>query len=185
MYDELFTAWRFEVENYKLGSLPQDFYARVADYVQRIKEESRMLDKKSVKTNLLEREIEHVQHIVEELVWARYRKLVKLLTETQKIPEDMLAAEETELFTGFLSFVDGYQSFVKKLLQGQASEVTVTKPQKTHKRVTLRFLKAIPAVVGVDMKTYGPFLAEDVGSVPVENAQILIKRGLAEAVEVP
>ena len=35
------------------------------------------------------------------------------------------------------------------------------------------------------MKTYGPFLAEDVGSVPVENAQILIKRGLAEAVEVP
>ena len=45
-------------------------------------------------------------------------------------------------------------------------------------------MKAIPAIVGVDMKTYGPFLAEDVGSVPVENAKGLIKRGLAEAVEV-
>jgi DNA replication initiation complex subunit (GINS family) len=45
-------------------------------------------------------------------------------------------------------------------------------------------LKAIPAVVGVDMKTYGPFLAEDVGSLPLENAKILVKRGLAEAVEV-
>jgi DNA replication initiation complex subunit (GINS family) len=33
------------------------------------------------------------------------------------------------------------------------------------------------------MKTYGPFLVEDVASVPVENAKILIKQGLAELVE--
>jgi DNA replication factor GINS len=185
LYDELFAAWRFEVENDELGCLPPDFYARVADYVRRIKEESRMLDKKAVKAELLEREMEHVQRIVGELVWTRYRKLVKLLTENQKAPADLLAAEEAELCAGFLSFVDAYQSFAKKLLQGQVSEVAVAKPHKTHKRVALRFLKAIPAVVGVDMKTYGPFLAEDVGSVPVENAKILIKRGLAEAVEVP
>jgi DNA replication factor GINS len=185
MYNELFAAWRFEIENDELGSLPSDFYARVATYVQKIKEESRMLDKKSVKTGLLEREMTHVQRIVAELVWARYRKLLKLLTESQKVPSDMLAAEEAELCTGFLSFSEAYQKFAKKLLQGQVSEVAVAKPQKPHKRVALRFLKDIPAVVGADMKTYGPFLAEDVGSVPVENAKLLIKRGLAEAVEVP
>jgi DNA replication initiation complex subunit (GINS family) len=33
------------------------------------------------------------------------------------------------------------------------------------------------------MKTYGPFLAEDVASLPVENAKVLVKRGLAEAIE--
>ena len=60
----------------------------------------------------------------------------------------------------------------------------MAKARKPNKRVTLRFLKDIPAVVGADMKTYGPFLAEDVGSVPAENAKILVKRGLAEAVEV-
>jgi DNA replication initiation complex subunit (GINS family) len=47
----------------------------------------------------------------------------------------------------------------------------------------LRFVKAVPAVVGVDMKTYGPFMVEDVASVPVENAKILVKQGLAEKVE--
>jgi DNA replication initiation complex subunit (GINS family) len=34
------------------------------------------------------------------------------------------------------------------------------------------------------MKTYGPFMVEDVASVPVENARILIKQGLAEMVDV-
>ena len=184
MYDELFAAWRFEVENDELGGLSPDFYVRVADYVRRIKEERRMLDKKAVKVGLLERELANVQRIVDELVWARYRKLIRLLTERKKVPADLLAAEEAELCEGFLPFVEAYQGFAKKLLQGQVSEVAVTKHHKVHKRIALRFLKHIPAVVGVDMKTYGPFLAEDVGSVPVENAKILIKKGLAEAVEV-
>lgn len=185
MYDELFIAWRFEVENHELGRLSPDFYARVAEYLQRIKEEHRMLDKKALKTGLLERELAHVQRIVGELVWARYTKLVKLLTEKQKMPSDLLAAEETALFSVFLSFVEAYQSFAKKLLQGHVSGVAFSTAPKARKRVALRFLKSIPAIVGVDMKTYGPFMAEDVGSVPVENAKILVKRGLAEAVEVP
>lgn len=184
MYDELFDAWRFEVENDKLGCLSPDFYPRVADYVQRIKEESRMLDKKSLKTRLLEREMEHVQRMVSELVWTRYRKLMRVLSEGQKAPEDLLAAEEAELCASFISFVEAYRKFIKKLLQGRVSEIAVAKAPKTHRRVALRFLKSIPAVVGADMKTYGPFMAEDVGSVPVENAKLLIKRGLAEAVEV-
>jgi DNA replication factor GINS len=184
MYEELFAAWRFEVENDELGSLSSDFYARLADYVQRIKEESRMLDKKGVKTRLLEREMTQVQRMVDELVWARYKKLIRLLTESQKVPSDLLAAEEAKLGEDFVSLVEAYRSFAKKLLQGHVSEVAVTESRKPNKRVTLRFLKDIPAVVGADMKTYGPFLAEDVGSVPVENAKILVKRGLAEAVEV-
>jgi len=35
----------------------------------------------------------------------------------------------------------------------------------------------------VDMKAYGPFLAEDVASVCVDNARILVKQGLAILVE--
>jgi len=48
----------------------------------------------------------------------------------------------------------------------------------------LRFLRDIPAIIGADMKTYGPFNAEDVASLPAENAKILAKQGLAERVEV-
>ena len=38
--------------------------------------------------------------------------------------------------------------------------------------------------MGADMKSYGPFTAEDVASLPPQNAQILVKQGLAVLVEV-
>jgi DNA replication factor GINS len=45
-------------------------------------------------------------------------------------------------------------------------------------------LKEIPAIIGADMKTYGPFKTEDVASLPAENARILAKQNLAEKVEI-
>jgi DNA replication initiation complex subunit (GINS family) len=181
MYDELYAAWRLEIENTALGSLPPDFYVRIADYLRRIKEETRMLDKKTVKANLLEHEMQHVKRMLKELVWVRYKKLIKIITESQKVPSDLLAVEEAKMCAGFLPFTEAYQRFAKNLLQGQVSKVDI---EKVHKRVALRFVKSVPAVIGADMKTYGPFMVEDVASVPVENAKILVRQGLAELVEV-
>ena len=192
MYDELYAAWRFELENSELGGLPSDFYARAADYLRRINEENRLIDKKNVKSTLLNRELERVKCMLQELIWARYKKLVTLIGENKKLPSSLLADEEESLCAGFLSFAESYHNFTDKLLRGKIS-TQVSNPvpshaskeavKKVNKRVVLRFVKAVPAVVGVDMKTYGPFMVEDVASVPVENAKILVKQGLAEKVE--
>jgi DNA replication initiation complex subunit (GINS family) len=182
MYDELCGAWQREIESAELGRLPPDFYTRIADYLRRIREETRMLDKKTVKAGLLERELRSVKRMLQELVWARYEKLVKMISESQKVPSDLLTVEETKMCAGFLPFTEVYQRFAKNLLQGQVLKVDV---EQAHKRVALRFVRAIPAVIGADMKTYGPFMVEDVASLPVENAKILVKQGLAEVVEVP
>jgi DNA replication initiation complex subunit (GINS family) len=66
-------------------------------------------------------------------------------------------------------------------MQGQTAKVEA---EVSHKRMTLRFAKSTPTIIGLDMKTYGPFMVEDVASLPVENAKILIKQGLAVLVEV-
>ena len=181
MYDELFAAWRREITDSSLGSLPPDFYSRVAVYLKRVKEENRMLDKKSVKANLLEHEELHVKSMLQELVWARYRKLLKIITKSQKVPAESLAFEEVQIFESFIPFTDGYQNFAKSLLQGQVSKIDT---ELVHKRVTLRFSKNIPSVIGADMKTYGPFNVEDVASLPIENAKIFVKQGLAVIAEV-
>ena len=68
MYNELYAAWRREIEEASLGGLPPDFYARIADYLRRIREENRMLDKKSVKVNLLDREAQNAKRMLEELL---------------------------------------------------------------------------------------------------------------------
>jgi DNA replication initiation complex subunit (GINS family) len=181
MYNELYAAWRREIEEASLGGLPPDFYARIADYLRRIREENRMLDKKSVKVNLLDREAQNAKRMLEELLWARYKKIVKKITQSQKLPSELLTVEEAKTCESFVAFTDAYQKFAKDLMQGQTAKVDA---EVSHKRMTLRFTKSIPAIIGLDMKTYGPFMVEDVASLPVENAIILVKQGLAVSVEV-
>ncbi|MCL5949224.1 MAG: hypothetical protein M1490_01950 [Candidatus Bathyarchaeota archaeon] len=192
MYNELYAAWQREIDDPTLGGLPPDFYAKIAEYLRRIKEEDKVLDKKSVKMNLLEHEAQNVGRMLEELLEARYRKIIKTVTKSQKLPSELLTAEEAKMCETFADFAKSYQAFAENLMQGQIAEsVKVAakveaKPEVTltHKRSTIRFLKNIPAIMGADMKSYGPFVAEDVASLPPQNAQILVKQGLAVLVEV-
>ena len=47
--------------------------------------------------------------------------------------------------------------------------------------VEIRMLKDIPAVIGTDMNTYGPFFKDRVYAIPKENARLFIKQGVAVA----
>ena len=192
MYNELYAAWQREIDDPTLGALPLDFYAKIAEYLGRIKEEDKVLDKKSVKMNLLEHESVNVERMLKELLGARYRKIIKTVTKSQKLPCELLTAEEARMCETFADFTKAYQKFTDNLMQGQIAEsakatmkVEVkTEPPPIPKRSTIRFLKNIPAIMGADMKSYGPFVAEDVASLPPQNAQILVKQGLAVLVEV-
>ena len=181
MYNELYAAWRKEIEDASLGGLQPDFYARIADYLKRMGEEGKMLDKKSVKVNLLDREAQNVKRMLDELLWARYKKIVKTITQNQTLPSELLTLEEAEMCESFVTFSGAYRKFTEGLMQGQT--VTV-EAEVSHKRMTLRFTKSTPAIMGLDMKTYGPFKVEDVASLPTENAKIFVKQGLAVLVEV-
>lgn len=192
MYNELYAAWQREIDDPSLGGLPLDFYAKIAEYLRRIKEEDKVLDKKSVKMNLLEHESVNAERMLEELLGARYRKIIKTVTKSQKLPSELLTVEEAKMCETFADFAKAYQKFADNLMQGQITELVkgATKVETnaevtlTHKRSTIRFLKNIPAIMGADMKSYGPFVAEDVASLPPQNAQILVKQGLAILVEV-
>lgn len=181
MYNELYEAWKREIESVELGRFSPDFYSRIVDYLRRLEEESRMLDKRTVKARLLKSEMQNVKRMLRELLRMRYRKLVEKVAKGQKIPPDFLTIEEEKIHMGVLPLAEAYHNFAKKLIRGHVSKVSV---EREHKRTVLRFLRDTPAIIGADMETYGPFKAEDVASLPVENAKILLKQGLVERVEV-
>jgi hypothetical protein len=179
-------------------------------------QEGTTAENKSLKVNLLEHEARNVNRMLDELLKARYRKILKNITKRQQVPSELLTAEETKMCETFASFAQAYQEFSKSLLQGtvvvaapvqaatlvpptqptptgqQTAPITVrvieSKPMETQpptqKRLTVRFAKAIPAIMGADMKSYGPFNAEDVASLPAVNAKMLVKQGLAVQIEV-
>jgi DNA replication factor GINS len=190
MYSELFAAWKAEVENSALQPLPADFYTRVSSYLRQIKAENHAPDKNAVKASLMEQERRNAARMVKELLRTRYKKILKTVKGGQKLLPEILTNEESEFMAGLLPFAEAYSTFTRGLLQGQTPKPTMksTEPRDTpptqHKRVVVRFVKAIPAIVGSDMQTYGPFQPEDVASVPELNAKILVKQGLAQIVEV-
>jgi DNA replication factor GINS len=181
MYAELCEVWTRELENAELEKLPSDFYPTVADYLRRLREEGRMLDKRTVKATLLRKEMRNVRHMVRGLIEARYRKIVRKLSAGEGMPSDVLTPEEEKIYLRVSPLAETMQNFAKEILRGRLTDVGV---QHQHKRAVLRFLKDVPAIIGADMKTYGPFKVEDVASLPVENARVSVKQGLAEKVEV-
>jgi DNA replication initiation complex subunit (GINS family) len=213
MYDQLFSAWKREIDDPTLGGLEPDFYVKVTEYLAHIKEDKGAIDKKSIKVSLLEHEALNVERMLKELLALRYRKIIKTITKMHRAPIELLTAEEAKMCQNFVGFENSYAEFAKNPMEGvqtaiavtvippptfaPASQVTLTgsapatpsQAPKTeikpaHKRLTLRFVKSIPAIMGADMKSYGPFNAEDVAALPALNAQILIKQGLAVMVEV-
>ena len=191
MYNQLYAAWQREIDDPTLGSLPSDFYIKIAEYLRRIKDEDKILDKKSVKMNLLLHESANVERMLKELLDIRYRKLIKTVTKNQKAPNG-LTIEEARMVETFADFTKAYRKFADKLMEDQIVE-SAKAPAKAEtkveiapapKRSTIRFIKSIPAIMGADMKSYGPFVAEDVASLPPQNAQILVKQGLAVLVDV-
>jgi|WetSurSiteA1Bulk_404760.scaffolds.fasta_scaffold99386_1 DNA replication initiation complex subunit (GINS family) len=181
MYEELDAAWLREIKEADLCQLASDFYERLADYLKRVKEENRMLDKKMVKAILLEHELENARRMAGELTWTRYRKILNVASEGGKPAASKLSADELQMVTKILPIIDAHQTFAANLLQGQLSRIDTS---KTNQRASLRFKKEIPAIVGADMQSYGPFIPEDVASVPIENARILVKQGLAELIQI-
>lgn len=169
------------MDNAKLQLLPKDFYAKLADYMRKIREESRMLDGKTMRARLLMREAENVKIMVRDLVLLRQGKMVKTLSVAEATEDtECLTREEEELVRNVAPPFESFQTLFKDIMSGRLPQADREKPKKR----VLRFLQETPSIVGADMKTYGPFQPQDVASLPVENAKVLVKQGVAVEVEV-
>jgi len=180
MYNELYEAWKREKESAELQPLSKDFYVKLAEYIRKIRTESRMLDEKTTRAKLLTHESRNVHTMIKDLVSLRQEKVKKSLAE-ETMPKEGLTQEEEEFVKAIAPSLESFQSLLKDVLGGRSPQVQ--SGEKPRKRV-LRFIKEIPAIIGADMKTYGPFKPEDVASLPLENAKILTKQGVAVEVEV-
>jgi DNA replication factor GINS len=181
MYNRLYEIWKMELEGSELTKLPTDFYAEIIDYMKKLKEESRMLDRRTAKAIILKKETLNTKRMIKEIIRARYRKIVRKAAKGEEITQDILTAEEGLIFGKMPPMAETISNFTSEILQGHLHDFGVNLKRK---RIALRLLKDVPAIIGADMKPYGPFKTEDVASLPLENAKIFIKQNLAEKVEI-
>ena len=181
MYDELYEVWIKEKETLEIQRLPKNFFAKIAAYIKKMREENRMLDKKTTKAKLLDSEFRNIKIMLGELLRCRYRKFLEKTLSKETVPKESLTEEEKKLYDGVLPLAEAYKTFSKDILRGHLPNVG--KDAKQSMMIVLRFVQELPALVGADMKTYGPFAPEDIATLPPENARILIKQGVAVEVD--
>jgi hypothetical protein len=84
-----------------------------------------------------------------------------------------------------------FDIFSKRLvdkMKSQLLEEAIKKARPTPppiEFVKVRFLKDMPAIVGADMKIYGPFAKGDVVELPKVNAEVIVKQEIASYTLVP
>jgi len=96
------------------------------------------------------------------------------------LSKETLTSEEESMILELRPPFEKFQSMLKDSIRGKAPEEG-KKAERTRR--LLRFLNEVPAIVGADLKVYGPFAVEDVATLPTENAKVLVKRGVAMEIE--
>ena len=175
MYSELYKAWKSEITTDETQPLPDDFYQRAEAYLDGA-DQNPSGDEHTAKGRLLLKEKEVVKRLLRELKEARLRKLLASAQIGKEINTANLTQEERNLAKDFGSSLQAFN-------QGKY-EPRPSASEETVELSVLRFLQDIPEIVGTDLKIYGPYKKEDVGSLPSQNAIALIKQGAAKEIEV-
>lgn len=177
MYIELYRSWKSEKTSHVPQPLPSDFYQRTESYLKNLGEETTSSDTHTIQGRLLIKEKEIAGRLLDELREARLRKIIENAKNGNAITTDGLTDEEQDLAN---RLNNSLASFKEKQTETKKEQSSQTETDL----VVVRFLQDIPEIVGVDLKIYGPYRKEDVGSLPAQNAQGLVRQGAARLIEV-
>ena len=177
VYNELYNAWKSEKNSTLPERLPRDFYQRAASYLNGLEEDSISSDPHTIQGRLLIREVEIARRLLDELRELRLRKILENAKNGIRVSEENLTDEEQTLAK---SLNDSLMAFKGNQIQTKDRSSAQAHPELA----VVRFLQDIPEIVGIDLKIYGPYKKEDVGSLPAQNAQVLVRQGAAKPIEV-
>jgi len=178
-YRRLVEAWSRELNNPELQDLEEDFYIVIRDYLGGLE---RLLEQKGssdIEGMLRARELERARSIFIDLIKRRSMKIFESLMFSEMTPEESnLTMEEKNA-------VKHLQEFKKSLME-TCGEMRPPPREDLRRRegggreeLLIRLLKPLPKITGLNLVNYGPFEAEDIATIPRDNVDVLIKRGVA------
>lgn len=164
-----------EEQSDKLLSLPDDFYIVVASYAQLLKRTSSS-SSSELANRLIAKESGLLMSMVRDLIHLRMTKASSQKAIPQLLPEERYVCSMERSYTSSLD------SFIQAVASGQPSIVELERKSELARSTTVRFLKHVDELVGLDLRKYGPYEPEDLALIPAANADLLVANG--EAVEV-
>ena len=156
--------------------LSTDFFRNLSNFIGKLKNEEYDGIEKKTKNQI----ISTAANLTELLI---NRRLEKIFTSS-KISYRILTDEEKFIVDSNDEMNERKNMILSGILNGKSKFLEITSTKHKIKPVTVRFVKEFDEIVGVDLEKYGPFKAEDVATIPNENAQALISNGIALKVRI-
>ena len=163
-----------ETENDSLLEINPNFYRFLSDFIGNLKKQ----EFDGVENKIKDTMIEMASELTSLLIHIRLEKIFDsndydighLLDEEKYILDSQ--DEQNERIEMILSAtINGKSKFLESLAENHKI-----------KKVVIRFLSEVDEIVGADLEKYGPFQAEDIATIPYENAQALIAKNIATKV---
>jgi DNA replication initiation complex subunit (GINS family) len=190
LFDRIQNKWKEEREKAKLTPMNEAFYGAMRDFLKtrsvRAKEEINPMIKK-----VLEEKLNRMRYVINDLLEIRTTKIIQAVLRKEEITI-ILAREEQNFYERMKLLYDVYLKDVfspKDIaytdMESIVGKVSDEEAEDIIQYVAIRFLKGTKDTIqGVDGNPYGPFEKEDVGILPKDNAIGLVKREIAESIEV-
>ena len=170
----LYTILLRETENDAVQEVSSDLYTSISDFVGQLKSEGYDGVEAKVKTAL----VNMISDMTSLLLKFRLAKVI----ESNSTDYTNLLNEEKFILDAHIEMEERREMILSSVLNGKSKLLeSIAKNHKT-KSTVVRFLKEMDQMVGADLEKYGPYEAEDVATIPFENAQALIAKKLAAKV---
>ena len=163
-----------EIEDDSISEIDPNFYRNLADFIGNLQKQ----EFDGVENKIKDTMIEMVTELTSLLIEIRLDKISKnsdldtsyLLDEEKFILDSQEDQKErTEMIVS--ATINGKSKFLESLAQNHKT-----------KKIVIRFLHEVDEIIGADLEKYGPFKAEDIATIPYENAQALIIKNVATKV---
>lgn len=189
-YETLFELLRLEKNRTELQKLSPTFFGDVSSYVA---DKQSILSGTELKSDLFasaEREkirvqLDNIRRLIKDLYDRREQKILSTAVNKSKTGSDIIDTssmlpEERMLFEDFVLFLDkSRQISLNPMLYGSLAE----KNEKPAETLLVRFERPVPQFVGRELEVYGPFMEEDMATLPSDIANLLIRKGRAKAMD--
>lgn len=169
--NSLYSTLLREIESDQIQEMDPEFYKSLSEYLGKLKSEGYDGIENKIKNNL----VEMASKIISILLKSRIEKVLS----QEDLDLTNLLDEEKFIIESQQQLMERKEMILVATLNGRTKLLESVAKKHKVKPITVRFLKDFDQFVGADFTRYGPFKAEDVATIPNENAISLIAKNIS------
>lgn len=169
--NSLYSVLLREIENDQVQEIEPTFYKTLSEYLGKLKNEGY----DGIENKIKDRLVAMITEITSLLLKTRIEKAIN----QEELDFTNLLDEEKFILESQQQLQERREMILSATLNGRTKLLESVSKKHKMKPITVRFLKDFDQFVGADFTKYGPFKAEDIATIPNENAQALITKNIS------